>query len=246
MTSLHDSARNLSRKISLPSEAAAAAPTYDYQDMPLEVISEASGEKKEKCGLFGIAGPAEAVERCYYGLYALQHRGQESAGIAASDGSASTATPAWAWWRMFFAKIFCKELTGNAGDRPCALFHDRVEQVQRPAAAAKSTSAARWRWRTTETSSTPPSSSTSTSSTATFSNPRPTPKSSSTCWPSRRTRRSPTRWPHVLRHLQGRFRCCSCFPDRIEGCRDPWGIRPLVDRADAGGPLLRRQRDMRV
>ena len=44
-------------------------------------------EKKEKCGIFGIAGPPDAVERCYYGLYALQHRGQESAGIAASDGA---------------------------------------------------------------------------------------------------------------------------------------------------------------
>ncbi len=39
------------------------------------------------CGLFGIFGAPYAAERVYYGLYALQHRGQESAGIAASDGS---------------------------------------------------------------------------------------------------------------------------------------------------------------
>jgi amidophosphoribosyltransferase len=38
------------------------------------------------CGLFGIYGHPKAAELTYYGLYALQHRGQESAGITASDG----------------------------------------------------------------------------------------------------------------------------------------------------------------
>jgi amidophosphoribosyltransferase len=38
------------------------------------------------CGVFGIFGHANAAELAYYGLYALQHRGQESAGIVASDG----------------------------------------------------------------------------------------------------------------------------------------------------------------
>jgi amidophosphoribosyltransferase len=40
----------------------------------------------DRCGLFGIHGHAEAARLTYLGLYALQHRGQESAGIAASDG----------------------------------------------------------------------------------------------------------------------------------------------------------------
>ncbi|MDH7484145.1 MAG: amidophosphoribosyltransferase, partial [Spirochaetales bacterium] len=42
-------------------------------------------EVKEACGIVGIAG-AEASRLAFYGLFALQHRGQESAGIAASDG----------------------------------------------------------------------------------------------------------------------------------------------------------------
>jgi amidophosphoribosyltransferase len=42
---------------------------------------------REECGVFGIYGHAEASNLTYLGLYALQHRGQESAGIAASDGS---------------------------------------------------------------------------------------------------------------------------------------------------------------
>ncbi|HEX4346418.1 MAG TPA: amidophosphoribosyltransferase [Vicinamibacterales bacterium] len=40
---------------------------------------------KEECGVFGIFGHPEAANMTYLGLYALQHRGQESAGIAASD-----------------------------------------------------------------------------------------------------------------------------------------------------------------
>jgi len=41
---------------------------------------------KEECGVFGIFGHTEAANMTYLGLYALQHRGQESAGMAASDG----------------------------------------------------------------------------------------------------------------------------------------------------------------
>ncbi len=41
----------------------------------------------DQCGLFGIFGHREAARMAYLGLYALQHRGQESAGIASTDGS---------------------------------------------------------------------------------------------------------------------------------------------------------------
>ena len=41
----------------------------------------------EECGVFGIYAPDEDVARLtFFGLYALQHRGQESAGIATSNG----------------------------------------------------------------------------------------------------------------------------------------------------------------
>lgn len=40
----------------------------------------------EKCGIFGIYGHPEAANLTYLGLYALQHRGQEGAGICSSDG----------------------------------------------------------------------------------------------------------------------------------------------------------------
>jgi len=41
---------------------------------------------REECGVFGIYGHTEAANLTYLGLYALQHRGQESVGIASSDG----------------------------------------------------------------------------------------------------------------------------------------------------------------
>jgi len=52
------------------------------------IPSRQVGDKpKEACGLFGAWAPGEEVARLiYFGLFALQHRGQESAGIAVSDG----------------------------------------------------------------------------------------------------------------------------------------------------------------
>jgi amidophosphoribosyltransferase len=43
---------------------------------------------REECGVFGVWAPGEEVAKlAYFGLFALQHRGQEAAGIAVSDGS---------------------------------------------------------------------------------------------------------------------------------------------------------------
>jgi amidophosphoribosyltransferase len=44
------------------------------------------GGPKEYCGIFGVYGHPDAAKLTYFGLYALQHRGQESAGIVSSDG----------------------------------------------------------------------------------------------------------------------------------------------------------------
>ncbi|HEY0080844.1 MAG TPA: amidophosphoribosyltransferase [Pyrinomonadaceae bacterium] len=42
---------------------------------------------RDECGVFGIFGHAEAARLTYLGLYALQHRGQESCGVVSSDGA---------------------------------------------------------------------------------------------------------------------------------------------------------------
>lgn len=58
-------------------------------EMPVETTpDQVENEPREECGVFGVWAPSEDVAKLtYYGLYALQHRGQEAAGIAVSDGS---------------------------------------------------------------------------------------------------------------------------------------------------------------
>jgi amidophosphoribosyltransferase len=48
---------------------------------------DAFEKPRESCGIFGIYNHPEAAKLSYFGLYALQHRGQESAGIAVFDGN---------------------------------------------------------------------------------------------------------------------------------------------------------------
>jgi len=61
-----------------------AAPTSPAIDLTREL----EPAPREECGVFGVWAPGEEVSRLtYFGLYALQHRGQEAAGIATSDGS---------------------------------------------------------------------------------------------------------------------------------------------------------------
>ena len=71
---------------SVRNEHVSPAPTT-----PAAAVSEPEPElesgPREECGVFGVWAPGEDVSKMtYYGLYALQHRGQEAAGIAVSDG----------------------------------------------------------------------------------------------------------------------------------------------------------------
>ena len=65
----------------MPDESHPAERLIDIElDEPLDRLHE-------ECGIFGVYGPGEDVANLtYFGLYSLQHRGQESAGIAVSDG----------------------------------------------------------------------------------------------------------------------------------------------------------------
>ena len=55
---------------------------------PVDRRSELEPSPAEECGVFGVWAPGEEVSRLtYFGLYALQHRGQEAAGIASTEGS---------------------------------------------------------------------------------------------------------------------------------------------------------------
>ncbi|MFH1864656.1 MAG: amidophosphoribosyltransferase, partial [Candidatus Eisenbacteria bacterium] len=57
----------------------------------------------EECGIFGIAGNPDAARLTYLGLYALQHRGQESAGIVTWDGDSASQHKAMGLVKRVFA-----------------------------------------------------------------------------------------------------------------------------------------------
>src|SRR2546421_10919779 len=50
------------------------------------LIDPSPDKFRDECGVFGIYGHADAARLTYLGLYALQHRGQESCGIVTSNG----------------------------------------------------------------------------------------------------------------------------------------------------------------
>src|ERR687893_5466 len=68
---------------------------------------------KDECGVFGIFGHAEAANLTYLGLYALQHRGQESAGIAASDGTEVRVSKSMGYVADAFSEKTLEKLPGR-------------------------------------------------------------------------------------------------------------------------------------
>ena len=226
MSALDGKGGGIGRVLSLPQVLGEGR--KGWGEMPLEIISELSGEKKEKCGIFGIAGPHDAVERCYYGLYALQHRGQESAGIAASDGTVINAHTGLGLVADVFRKEILRELKGSlaighvrystaGSNRKCNAQPILEEYIGGQVAVAHNgnlVNAAKIKAEYQQFGHI--FYSTSDTEVVLHMLAKPT------------HQEKPDPLGHVLRHLQGAFSFLFLFADRIEGCRDPWGFRPLV------------------
>jgi amidophosphoribosyltransferase len=69
---------------------------------------------KDECGVFGIFGHHESANMTYLGLYALQHRGQESAGIAVSDGHQVRVSKSMGYVSDIFSGQILSQLPGHA------------------------------------------------------------------------------------------------------------------------------------
>ncbi|MFZ5797064.1 MAG: amidophosphoribosyltransferase [Desulfobulbus sp.] len=76
--------------------------TFDDQDKP-----------RHECGICGIYGHPDAAKLTYFGLYALQHRGQESAGIVTSDGTRVAIHKAMGLVPEVFSETTLQRLTGH-------------------------------------------------------------------------------------------------------------------------------------
>ena len=87
------------------------------------------------CGVFGVYTPGEPVAQLtYLGLYALQHRGQESAGIAVSDGETITVVKDMGLVTQVFDERRLAPLDGPSRDRAQPLLDDGFEHVAQRAA----------------------------------------------------------------------------------------------------------------
>ena len=91
-----------------------------------EILAPFTPNKKEECGIFGIFGHEDCAKLAYFGLYALQHRGQESAGIAVGDGCQITSHKNMGLVHDIFSEETLKTLQGLPCHRACTLFHHRI------------------------------------------------------------------------------------------------------------------------
>ena len=98
------------------------------------MIMTTKDKPREECGVFAVYGHEEAARVAFFGLFALQHRGQESAGIASADGCQVWEHKGMGLASEVFREDILAKLPGQPGDRPCPLFHDGlVGPLQRPA-----------------------------------------------------------------------------------------------------------------
>ena len=82
--------------------------------MALRGVSKAADKFHDECGVCGVLGRPDAANLVYLGLYALQHRGQESAGIAAFDGEALRHRKEMGYVADIFDRSLLDELPGSA------------------------------------------------------------------------------------------------------------------------------------
>ncbi len=75
---------------------------------------------REECGVVGVYGHPEAANMAYLGLYALQHRGQESAGIVSSDSRVLISHRQMGLVADIFKEDIIKNLKGSS-----AIGHNR-------------------------------------------------------------------------------------------------------------------------
>jgi len=241
---------NRPRPRSIPLPVLDAAPGAGALDPDLLALES---EKKEKCAVFAVWGDPGGVRLTYWGLYAQQHRGQESAGMAVTDGEHLLGHTGMG----LVAEVFTERILWDLEARP-----DRRNGRRSPASIQGAIGHCRY-------STTGASLSCnaqpivenyvggeiavahngniinasllrdlyeqkghifhSTSDTEVVVHLLASPEQQS----------SPDPLAATLRRLQGAFSMVFLFPDRIEAARDPWGWRPLVlGRMPGGHPVI--------
>ena len=197
-----------------------------------------AADKKENCGIFGIYGDAKAVDKTYFGMHSLQHRGQESAGIASSNGEEITRYAQMGTVRRVFSKGVLEKLAN-----PIAIGHVRYSTTGSSNAANAQPMLMEYSrgqvavahngnlinaglLRDEYEAYGHIFNTTADTEIVIHLLAKPTHVS------------KPDPVGHVLRHLQGAFSLLFLFPDRIEATRDAYGIRPLCIGRTAEGAYV--------
>ena len=198
-------------------------------------------DKKENCGLFGIYGDADAIKKTYFGLHSLQHRGQESAGIASSDGESiqcytgmGTVSRVFRSGRDIFEKLANPVAIGHVrysttgasravNSQPLLAEYSRGQVAVAHNGNLINASILHDEYEAYG------SIFKSTSDTEVIIHLLAKPTHVS----------KPDPLGHVLNHLQGSFSLLFLFSDRIEAARDPHGVRPLsIGQTEAGAYVV--------
>ncbi len=80
-----------------------------------KVTDTVTGKLKEECGVFGVCLDGDAAQACAYGLTALQHRGQEGAGVAVGDGAVIRSIKGMGLVSEVFSDAGLDQMPGGAG-----------------------------------------------------------------------------------------------------------------------------------
>ncbi len=183
---------------------------------------------KEACGLFGAFGTPEAAYEVYCGLYALQHRGQESAGIVSSDGRSLHSAKGMG----LVANVFDRE---SLGSLPGELAIGHVRYSTTGASRTQNIQPLVVRYRRGLLAI---------SHNGNIVNAKALRKEHEKSGSIYQTgtdsevlahllarpshQKLPDPLSHCLNHLKGAFSFLLLETDRIVGVRDPYGFRPLV------------------
>lgn len=218
--------------------------------VPANSLSGINDQPREKCGVIGIWNDPGAVRKAYLGMYAQQHRGQEAAGLAVSDGEQIIAHLGEGLVVDVFSEMAIEKLEkhyGRAAQEGASrgvIGHNRystsggsaainaqplVETTfDGPVALAHNgnlVNGMAWRRVLSESGRLFHT----TSDTEIMIHLLASPEQRDTPDPVAAT----------LRNLLGAFSVVMLFPDRIEAARDPWGWRPLVlGELPSGKPMV--------
>ncbi len=237
----------MTKRLSLP--VLPSMPCAGHGAIPAS-LDEINDQPREKCGVIGIWNDIGAVRKVYLGMYAQQHRGQEAAGIAVSDGESIISHLGEGLVVDVFNELAIEKLErhydrdSDDGASRGVIGHNRystsggsaainaqplVETTfDGPVALAHNgnlVNGMAWRQVLSEAGRLFHT----TSDTEIMIHLLASPEQRDTPDPVAAT----------LRNLLGAFSVVMLFPDRIEAARDPWGWRPLVlGELPSGKPMV--------